>query len=136
MQNITAKEWNALLLTVQGDSDLQAYKKTFPNATPKTAAGAACRFFRRIREKLTQEQELALFDLGRGRFYRELEKRLDAQTPVFFQGKKIADIPDNTTRMKATDILAKINGVYNAPQESGYEQGEDTEICIVIENAE
>lgn len=110
-KEITGKEWNALLLTVQEYSDLQAYKQTFPNATDSTAKAQACRYFRRIRDKLTTLQELELFNLGRGRFYKELEKRLNAETPIFYQGKKIDIIHDNTTQLKATELLAKLNGL-------------------------
>jgi len=105
-EKITSKEWNALLLSVQGLSDLQAYKTLFPNATEKTASAGACRYFKRIRQKLSYDDELQLFNLGKGRVLQEIEKRLNAE-----QTHNGENYPDNTTRMRATELLAKINGM-------------------------
>jgi hypothetical protein len=110
-EKITSKEWNALLLSVQGLSDLQAYKTLFPNATEKTAAAAACRYFKRVRGKLNHDDELSLFNLGRGRVYQELNKRLEAEC-----GTGDEHYPDNSTRMRATELLAKINGMGNTKE--------------------
>jgi hypothetical protein len=105
-EKITGKEWNALLLSVQGYSDLKAYKTLFPNATEKTASAGACRYFKRIRQKLSYDDELQLFNLGKGRVLQEIEKRLNAE-----QTHNGENYPDNTTRMRATELLAKINGM-------------------------
>lgn len=118
MQDITPKEWQALMYTVDGLSDVKAYKKVFPNATDKTANSNAFRYFRKIRDKLTPDDELEIYNLGRSRFYNELDKRLNAETPIFYQGKKIDTVSDNAVRYKATELLAKIHRLYDHKEQT------------------
>lgn len=132
---ITSKEWNALLLTVQGKSDVQAYRITFPNATKATAYGQACRYFKRIRDKLSQSQELELFDMGRGRVYKQLLKLLDAKTDIFYKGQKVASVPDNITQFKAVELIAKMNGLLNNNKDKDTDgDSEGNTLKIIVDN--
>jgi len=136
MAKITAVEWEALRLTFSGKSDVQAYRLTHPNAGKLTAQKAASAFFRRVRGKLSKSEELELRNLGRSRVFEELEKRLNSLTTEFYQGKKVTDCEDNTTRMKATELLARINGLLEAPEEKDDGSGSGSPIKIVISGTE
>ncbi len=115
LKKLTAKEIKALELSFSGMSDVQAYQLTHPNATSVSCNSNASHYFKRIRQKLTAIDELKYRNLSYSRVFEELEKRLNAMTTEFYQGKAVAECEDNTTRMRATELLAKINGLLNNP---------------------
>src|SRR5574344_2497901 len=114
VEGLTARDWKALQLSAEGKTDVEVYKIMHPNATDKVARGNAFNYFKAIQKKLNlmpHDDVQLIYGLSMRRFYQELNKRLEAETELTFQGaatgKKIAD---NSTRMKATELLAKVAG--------------------------
>lgn len=134
MAHFSTVELEALQLTFSGMSDIQAYKHTHPKAKEATCQKTAYAFFKRIRAKLSKSEELQMRNLSHSRVFTEIEKRLNATSPYFFKGDFIQDYDDNTTRMKATALLAKINGLLDPVSNEQTQETEDTEIRIIIDN--
>lgn len=132
MAKITGTEWEALRLTFSGATDTEAYRRTHHNAAESTVQKSASAFFKKARAKLSKSEELEMRNLGRSRVFAELEKRLNANVTEFYKGLKVTDCEDNTTRMKATELLARINGLLEAPQENDYGKDLGKPIKIVI----
>ena len=59
--------------------------------------------------KLVPEDWLEAYGLGKTRLFKELNKRLDATRTLTFKGEVVAEIPDETVRMSATQLLADIH---------------------------
>ncbi len=125
---ITPKEWEALLLTATGLSDHKAYKKMFPNAKASTTKSQASRYFRRVRAKLTTAQELEIYNLARNRFYQVLDESLKAETHIFTMGVESGTVPDNAIRFKALELLGKMHGI----TDGGEKEVIDNKIEIVF----
>jgi HSP20 family molecular chaperone IbpA len=54
---------------------------------------------------------LEAFDLGVDRLFHEINQRLGAQKTEFYEGRAVAEVEDNATRMRATELLADLHGV-------------------------
>ena len=127
-------ELEALRLTLHGKSEVQAYMVTHPKAGKKSAASNAYKFFKRAREKLSISDRLELYNLGVDRIFSTLDKMLNAEYDITYQGKKTGRAADNQTRMKALELLIKIHGLeIQAQQESETEQ-EDNVLRIIIDD--
>lgn len=132
MDQLTAVEQQALMLTMNGKSDVQAYRMTHPKASKRTALTAACKFFAKARLKLSDSDRLKIYNLGIDRLLVEIEKRLNAQTDIIFQGRKTGKTDDNFTRMRATELLARIHGL-DKPEKKQDNVNVDTSVHIIID---
>lgn len=84
-----------------GANQTDAYLVVRPNVSRQTAGARGCLIMKRIREKVPWKDLLEACDLGEIRLIAELRKRLEA---------KKTDDADNTTRMRATELLAEMLG--------------------------
>lgn len=134
MAKLSTAELEALRLSFAGKSDIQAYHLTHPKASKKSCTKNAWLFFRRARAKLSVSEELEMRNLSRSRVFIELEKRLNAMQPELFAGKVVHEHEDNFTRMAATKLLAKINGLLDIKTTPEETDTEDTELRIVIDD--
>ncbi|MBQ7746505.1 MAG: hypothetical protein IJT92_03530 [Spirochaetia bacterium] len=134
MENLTAVEQEAIILTIQGKSDIQAYRLTHPRASKRTAITAACKFFAKARAKLNDQDRLKIYNLGADRLMMELDKRLNAKSPIIYQGRVTGQIDDNFTRQRATELLAKIHGIDKPPEKKPETTDQpDNTIHIIID---
>lgn len=105
------------LYLYHGYNQTQAYIETHKAAQEalridrdKDYRRQASRYFLNIKNKLSERGLLEAYDLGDDRLFRELNERLESMKTEFYKGKPIAECIDNTTRMRATELLADILG--------------------------
>ncbi len=101
----------------------EAYRRVFPGVSERSVYAAASRFFKRIREKLDDPDYLDEFNLGKPRFYTEIDRLLRATKPatrkvirVYENGtldedEESFEAVDNSTRLGALRLLADVHGV-------------------------
>lgn len=98
---------------------IDAFATTNKSAIKGIAAGknkndykvTCTRIFKRIMSVMTQEELLNQFGLGKERVMTELDSRLKANTDKYYQDIFVKTLEDNTTRMKATELLSRIHGM-------------------------
>lgn len=106
------KAWAAYL--ENGFKQTEAYISVTPSAQAhpeKDFRSTASKFFRKIKDKIGQENLLDAYDLGVDRVFRELEKGLNALYTKYYQNISLGNHTDNTNRQRARELLAKINGM-------------------------
>ena len=106
----------ALRLVLAGDSETEAQMETHPEASRQSAAANAYKFFKRAREKLTDKERLELYNLGTDRLLSCLNEMLTAEYDIVYQGNITGRAADNYSRLRAMDMLAKIQGIYKQPE--------------------
>lgn len=115
MGNLSRKDRETLYLHLyKAYSQRDAYMITHPKCSESAADAAASRAFSRIYSVISTlpiTEQLEICGLGKTRLWTELNKRLNAKTPIFWQKQQIAVIDDNTVQQRATELLAKIHGV-------------------------
>lgn len=99
-------------LVLAGVPKTRAYRQVYPHAkcNPNSANRQANRMLAKYDELAGEEAGnlLEKYNLGVPRVIQELEKRLAAK--AVFQGKETT-APDNSTRMRATELLARFHGL-------------------------
>lgn len=109
---------------------IDAFVKINKNARERMASGEitdknhfyrqCSKYFKKIEAVIGQENLLEAHGLGTTRVMRELDKRLDAKTTKYWQGASLGEHTDNSTRMKATELLSRLNGMDKpAPENTG-----------------
>ena len=108
--NIEERELRALELHFyEGKTKKAAYMATH-DCTLKSAESNCTAFFKRAIAKLSDKQLLEYYNLGRERFFTELNKHLEAKEELVFRGFRTKDKrADNPTRAAALKLLAQIN---------------------------
>ena len=109
-------EAEAILLVIGGRSEVEAYMATHPKASRATAAANAYKFFKKARGKLSDKDKLDLYNIGSDRIFSMLDKLLNAENDIIYQGKVTGKTPDNFTRYRATELLVRINGLLDQPE--------------------
>lgn len=79
--------------------------------TRKSAHECGSRLMKRIKEKCDWEKLLEEAGLGWERIMSKLSELLEAETTKFYFGKAVANITDNSTRMRAVELLADLHGL-------------------------
>lgn len=108
--HITPLEARFFLAYISGKTLTDAYLEVRPNVTRDSAGRGGHLLLKRIKRKASWNDLLNTADLGPTRLLREVDKRLRAETTHFFQDKAVTDVEDNATRMRATELLARLLG--------------------------
>ena len=100
------------LYRIKGKTQAEAYMAVHPNATAENADKHAYKYIRDAEAKLSTKQMLELYDLGPGRYMKEICNLLEAVEELTYKGFRTGDKrPDNQTRAAATKMLGQLNGV-------------------------
>lgn len=141
MEYLKQKDRDAIYLHFScAYSKLQAYKETHPNASEETARKNSYKYFKRILktfDTLPFKVKLEICGLGENRCLQEISKRLMASIPKYDNdGNIIHERPDNKTRMDATELLVKVNGLEKVIQDEIQSNNfvDDNEIRVIIDN--
>jgi hypothetical protein len=108
--HITPMEARFFLAYINGKTLTDAYLSIRPKVTRKSAGQCGHRLLDQIKQKASWHELLNAADLGPTRLVREVDRRLRAETTHFYQDKAVADVEDNATRMRATELLARMLG--------------------------
>src|SRR4030042_6274232 len=108
--HLTPKEAQFFKAYIRGVSAADAYMRLRPDVTRESARSNGCRMLKRIKSKVDWEAKLDAADLSEVRLLREIHQRLKAETTHFWQNESVADVTDNATRMRATELLAELLG--------------------------
>lgn len=88
-----------------------AYEKlTEGKTTGAAAVVGGSRYLKRIREKLPWTEVLNTVDLDDFYLARKVKEMCEAMKTEFYQGEAVTDVTDNSTRMKAIELLARLRG--------------------------
>ena len=109
-RHLNTQERRFLLAHVEGASLTEAYLLLRPGIERESAKVLGCRMLKRIVRKASWSALLEEAGLGDARIMRGLEAALSATKKIFFEGKEIAEVPDNGTRMDALVLLADLLG--------------------------
>ena len=115
--------------------DIQAaYREAHPRskATPESVRVLASRQFRQIKERVDWPALLEASGLGEVRLLEELEKRLNAKSTKFYKDERHDDIEDNTTQMRATELLADLHGKRRAKVEVAHSDAVEENVHIYL----
>lgn len=109
---LTARERRFLFAVIAGKSGAVAYLEIAMKAglTAEKARAPASRMLARIKTKVDWPRLLEAVDLGELRLFRELERKLKAMTTKFYEDRAIIDVEDNSTQMRAVELLADLLG--------------------------
>jgi hypothetical protein len=110
VNRLTPRDRIFLLGYIEGKTATDAYLVIRPEVTRETARVLACRMLKRILKKVDWPRLLEEAGLGEMRLVRELNKRLNAMITKYWQDKSLGDFEDNSTRMRATELLADLLG--------------------------
>ena len=101
-----------------------------------TAWSGGSKMLKRVKEKIGEQNLLDAFNLGVERLYHELDQRLKAKVTKFWQEVDLGEFEDNSTRMRATELLADILGLRkgNLNLNVGGQDGNELKITLHTEN--
>ncbi len=116
LKKLAPLETEAMQLVIGGRSEVEAYMATHPKASRATAAANAYKFFKKARGKLSNKDKLDLYNVGTDRIFAMLDKLLNAENDIIYQGRKTGTTTDNFTRYRATELLVRINGLLEQPE--------------------
>ena len=128
IEKLTPIEGEALRLVLAGKTDVEAYRETHPRASQATAVANAYKFFKRAREKLSDQDRMDLYNLNVDRVFSCLNELLAANSDIIYKGQKTGQARDNYTRTRALDMLIRIHGLYKEE----ILNGEDEPLRIVF----
>jgi hypothetical protein len=96
LQNITAKE---------------AYRRINPNRelTEQACETGGWKYMNRIKEKIPWDKILGEWNLGLEKIAEKFEELLEAKVTKFYQDKSLGDFTDNSTRMRALELLVDVH---------------------------
>lgn len=117
----------------EGKTMTEAYMLTH-NCKLECADANASKFFKIAENKLSQPELLMYYGLGPRDVLRSFKKLIKAKTHLTYKGLRTGDkVPDNTTREKATEALARMNGMVDSKHTEITAEGGDS-LHIVIDN--
>jgi hypothetical protein len=119
---LTPREQRFLFELASGKSGADAYL-ALGKCSRKSARESASRLYRVIRRKAGFHDRLEAFGLGEARLAAEIEKRLNAMTARYYQDQSLGNFEDNATRMRATELLAQMNGALTKDIAAAIERG-------------
>lgn len=108
---ISIKERLFLKFILDGMTQQDAYKKINPNKeiTDKAAAIGGWKYMRRIKDKIPWDKILGEWNLGIERIGKKFEELLEAKVTKYYQDKSLGDFTDNSTRMRALELLVDVH---------------------------
>lgn len=89
----------------------RAYKTISPEASDSSADSAGCRYMRRIKAKLDDDEFLDEAGLGKEALFHGLKRMLKATKPAIKDGEITTYYADNAARMQALTLLADLHGM-------------------------
>ena len=132
MARLTAEERKAFDLLCSGMSQTKAFATIRPNIKKSSAKSHATDFFKSLYKKLSDKQLLEVEGVGKSFCINKLKELTKSQSPVIFAGQITDHYSDNQTQFKATELLAKLNGMTDKPEDSD-DDGTADGIKIIID---
>ena len=86
--------------------------------------------------KLVPEEMLQAYGLGKDRLFQEINKRLEATKTLVSKGEIVAEVPDETVRMSATQLLADIHKMRGPQTQINVQTNKQTLIVQVMPEVE
>lgn len=88
----------------------RAYLKIAPDVTERTAEELGSKLLARVKKKDCWIDILEAAGLDDMRLASSLDALLMAKKTEFYQGVPVAEVEDNSTRIRATELLAELRG--------------------------
>lgn len=134
-ETISQQELTALrLYRIKGKTQAEAYMAVHPKASAENADKHAYKYIRDAEAKLSTKQMLELYDLGPGRYMKEISSLLEAEEHLTYKGFRTGDKrPDNQTRAAAAKMLGQLNGMAEQHR-TEITAGEGEGLHIIIDN--
>ena len=114
-------------------TQIAAFALAFPHKKLKKPEIAAHKLMKRLKTKHDWDQLLSDAGLGYERIFPKLEEMLEAKYTKFYQDKSLGEFTDNSTRMRALELLVDLHGRRKQVMEV---QGAVTFTEAVIQNYE
>ncbi|HXK36137.1 MAG TPA: hypothetical protein VJ553_00970 [Candidatus Paceibacterota bacterium] len=108
--HLTPKEARFFEAYISGMTAKDAYWEIRPRVEERSAIELGCRMLKRIRGKREWGALLDAANMGDDRLLRVLDEMLTAKTTHFWQDTIVCDVEDNSTRMHALELLARLRG--------------------------
>ena len=123
------------LYRIEGLTQWQAYMAVHPGCAESTARSKASEYIAKTEAMLSLSDMLKLYDLGPGRVLREIAAHLKATNKLSHKGFLTGDeVADNTSRARANELLAKINGMADKPARTEITAEGGDSLHIIIDN--
>ena len=132
MTRLSREERKAFELLCNGSSKAKAYAAVFPKQKKSSVNSHASEFFKELYKKLSDKQLLEVEGVGKSFCINKLKELAKSKSPVIFAGQITGHYSDNQTQFKATELLAKLNGMTDKP-EDGDGDGTADGIKIIID---